>query len=56
MLRVPAATLADVRLLLGHASVKTTSIYLATDEHRQEQVIARRERGRSVLDDDRGAG
>ncbi len=46
------ATLADVQRLLGHASVKTTSIYLASDEERQEDVIARRERGRLRLDED----
>jgi site-specific recombinase XerD len=40
------ATLADVQRLLGHASVKTTSIYLASDEQRQEDVITRREHGR----------
>jgi site-specific recombinase XerD len=47
-----AATIADVQHLLGHASVKTTSIYLASDEQRQEDVIARRERGRLALDED----
>ena len=46
------ATIADVRTLLGHASVKTTSIYLASDAQRQEDVIARRERGRLILDED----
>ncbi len=46
------ATLADVQRLLGHASVKTTSIYLASDEQRQEDVITRRERGRLTLDED----
>ena len=46
------ATLADVQRLLGHASVKTTSIYLASDEQRQEDVVARRERGRLTLDED----
>jgi len=29
-------TLADVRRLLGHGSVKTTSIYLDSDGERQE--------------------
>ncbi|MCA1679882.1 MAG: tyrosine-type recombinase/integrase [Actinobacteria bacterium] len=46
------ATLADVQRLLGHASVKTTSIYLASDEQRQEDIITRRERGRLALDED----
>jgi integrase/recombinase XerC len=46
------ATLADVQRLLGHASVKTTSIYLASDEQRQEDVITRRDRGRLTLDED----
>ena len=49
------ATIADVRTMLGHASIKTTSIYLASDEQRQEDVVARRERGRLTLDDDRDA-
>ena len=49
------ANLADVRTMLGHASVKTTSIYLASDASRQEDVVARRERGRLTLDDDRDA-
>lgn len=47
------ANLADVRTMLGHSSVKTTSIYLASDANRQEDVVARRERGRLTLDDDR---
>jgi len=46
------ANLADVRTMLGHASIKTTSIYLSSDAQRQEDVVARRERGRIVLDDD----
>lgn len=33
-------------------SVKTTSIYLAADEQRQEDVITRRERGWLTLDED----
>jgi hypothetical protein len=45
-----------VRVFLGHASVKTTSIYLASGEERQEQVVQLRERGRATLDDDREAG
>ena len=49
------ATLADVRVFLGHASVKTTSIYLASSEQRQEQVVQQRDRGRVTLDDDRDA-
>jgi integrase/recombinase XerD len=49
------ATVADVRVFLGHASVKTTSIYLASGEDRQEHVVRLRERGRPTLDDDRGA-
>jgi site-specific recombinase XerD len=46
------ATIADVQRLLGHASIKTTSIYLSSDEQRQEDVITHRERGRIALDDD----
>lgn len=53
LLRVEGVTVADVRIFLGHASVKTTSIYLASDEDRQEQAVQRRERGRPTLDDDR---
>ena len=49
------ATVADVRVFLGHASVKTTSIYLASGEERQEHVVQLRERGRPTLDDDREA-
>ena len=49
------ATIADVRVLLGHASVKTTSIYLASGEDRQEHVVQLRERQRPTLDDDRDA-
>ena len=49
------ATIADVRVFLGHASVKTTSIYLASGEDRQEHVVQLRERGRAALDDDRDA-
>jgi integrase/recombinase XerC len=49
------ATLADVRMFLGHASVKTTSIYLASSEQRQEQVVQQRDRGRVTLDEDRDA-
>jgi site-specific recombinase XerD len=49
------ATLADVRVFLGHASVKTTSIYLASGEERQEHVVQLRERGQPTLDDDRRA-
>lgn len=47
------ATIADVRTMLGHSSVKTTSIYLASDASRQEDVVALRERGRLTLDADR---
>jgi integrase len=43
------ATIADV---LGHASIKTTSIYLTSDEQRQEDAVIRRERGRLPLDED----
>lgn len=46
------ATIADVRTFLGHASVKTTSIYLASDEQRQEDIVERRERGRNAIDED----
>ena len=47
------ATVADVREFLGHASVKTTSIYLASGPDRQEHIVRLRERGRATLDDDR---
>jgi hypothetical protein len=40
------ANVADVRVFLGHASVKTTSVYLASREDRQEHVVELRERGR----------
>jgi len=46
------ANVSDVRTFLGHASVKTTSIYLASGEDRQEHVVALRERGRPTLDQD----
>jgi integrase/recombinase XerD len=49
------ATIADVRVLLGHTSVKTTSVYLASGADRQEHVVQLRERGRPTLDDDRDA-
>ena len=55
LLRTEGVNVADVRVFLGHASVKTTSIYLASDEDRQEQAVQRRERGRPTLDDDRDA-
>lgn len=41
-----------MRVFLGHASVKTTSIYLASGEDRQEHVGRLRERGRPTLDTD----
>jgi hypothetical protein len=40
---------ADVRVFLGHASVKTTSLYLASGEDRQEHVVRLRERGRPTI-------
>jgi site-specific recombinase XerD len=43
------ANVADVRRFLGHASVKTTSIYLASDDTRQEEIVTRRAHGRSAL-------
>jgi integrase/recombinase XerC len=49
------ATIADVRVFLGHASVKTTSVYLASGEDRQEHVVRLRDRGRVTLDEDRDA-
>jgi site-specific recombinase XerD len=49
------AMLADVRAFLGHASVHTTSIYLASSEQRQEALVRRREHGRPTLDEDRDA-
>lgn len=47
------ANIADIRRFLGHASVKTTSIYLASDDTRQEEIVTRRVRGRSTLAADR---
>jgi site-specific recombinase XerD len=47
------ASIADVRTILGHASVKTMSVCLACDQQRQEDVVARRERGGVVFDEDR---
>jgi site-specific recombinase XerD len=49
------ATVADVRVFLGHASVNATSIYLASGEDRREHVVELRERGRPTLDADRDA-
>jgi site-specific recombinase XerD len=46
------ATVADVRVFLGHASVNTTSIYLASGEDRQEHVVDQHERGPPTLDVD----
>jgi integrase len=46
------ATIADVQHLLDHASIKTTSIYLTSDEQRQEDAVIRRERGGLTLDED----
>jgi integrase/recombinase XerC len=46
------ANVADVRGFLGHASVKTTSVYLASGEDRQEEVVRLRQRGRIALDVD----
>jgi integrase len=40
------ANVADVRRFLGHASVKTTSIYLASDDTRQEEIVHLRSRCR----------
>jgi hypothetical protein len=37
------------------AAVKTTSIYLASGEDRQEEIVRLRDRGRATLDDDREA-
>ena len=42
-------------MFLGHASVKTTSVYLASGEDRQEHVVALGERGRPTLETDRDA-
>jgi hypothetical protein len=49
------ANVSDVRTFLGHASVKTTSVYLASGDDRQEHVVALRQRGRPTLDEDREA-
>ena len=55
LLRAEDVNVADVREFLGHASVKTTSIYLASGEQRQERMVQRRQRGRATLDTDREA-
>jgi site-specific recombinase XerD len=55
LLRAEGVNVADVREFLGHASVKTTSIYLASGEQRQEGMVQRRQRGRATLDTDREA-
>jgi integrase len=47
------ANVADVRVFLGHTSVMTTSIDLASGEDRQEHVVRLRERGQVTLDADR---
>lgn len=49
------ATIAAVRTFLGNPSFKTTSIYLASDEQRQDDIVVRRERGAATLDDIRDA-
>jgi len=48
-------SLIDVRDFLGHASIKTTSIYLSSGPERQEAAVIAREQGRSTLDQDRDA-
>lgn len=52
LLRAGAA-IAGVRIFLGHSSIMTTGVYLASDEQRREHVVQLRERGRPTLDDDR---
>jgi integrase len=47
------ASVVDVRDFLGHASTKTTSIYLHSEPERQEAAVLARERGRLTLDEDR---
>lgn len=49
------ASLIDVRDFLGHASIKTTSIYLSSGPEQQEAAVIAREQGRSTLDHDREA-
>lgn len=49
------ASLIDVRDFLGHASIKTTSIYLSSGPDQQEAAVIAREQGRSTLDQDRDA-
>jgi site-specific recombinase XerD len=46
------ASIVDVRDLLGHASTKTTSIYLHSGPERQEAAVLARERGSLTLDQD----
>jgi site-specific recombinase XerD len=52
-LRDPRNTIEDLRKLLGHANIKTTSIYLSTDDARLERSIARYADGPLILDRDR---
>ena len=47
------ASVVDVRDFLGHASTKTTSIYLHSGPERQEAAVLARERRRLTLDEDR---
>jgi hypothetical protein len=42
-------------MFLGHSSVKTTSVYLASSDERQEEIVRLRARQRPTLDDDRDA-
>ena len=46
------ANVVDVRDFLGHASTKTTSIYLHSGPEHQEAAVLARERGRPTLDED----
>jgi site-specific recombinase XerD len=47
------ASVVDVCDFLGHASTKSTSIYLHSGPERQEAAVLARERGRLTLDEDR---
>jgi len=42
-------------LVASPQTQRTSSIYLASDEQRQDDVVARRERGRLTIDEDRDA-
>jgi integrase/recombinase XerC len=50
-----SATIADVRIFLGHASIETTLVYVDSWEERQEHVVQPRANKRLALRADRDA-